>query len=144
MALTERTRKFVMEITTNGTDPKVAAKSLGIPADSVTLMMKNPTVQREINAALSDQGLDNKYFVSKLRELCEANNGKYQPDWAARKSGLAMLMAVAGHEAPKQVNQTTTVMTYEERLLMIAEAENKEPILLEVESCQDLQTNGSE
>lgn len=121
--LSERTRKFVMEITTNGTDPIVAAKSVGMPESAVPAMMNNPAIKREIDTALGVQGLDQTYFASKMRDLCEATNAKGQPDWGARAKGLTMLKDIFGYEAPKQVHQTTTVVTYEERLMMIADEE---------------------
>ncbi len=123
MALSERTRKFVMEITTNGTEPEAAAKLVGLPASSVPAMMNNPVIRREIDTALSVQGIDHEYFASKMRDLCEATNSKGDPDWSARAKGLGMLKDILGYEAPKQLQQTTTVVTYEERLLMLANEE---------------------
>ena len=123
MALSERTRKFVMEITTNGTEPEAAAKLVGLPAQSVPAMMNNPVIRREIDTALGIQGIDQEYFASKMRDLCEATNSKGDPDWGARAKGLVMLKDIMGYEAPKQLQQTTTVVTYEERLLMLANEE---------------------
>jgi hypothetical protein len=119
--LSERTRKFVMEITTNGTAPEDAAKIAGLPVSAVPAMMNNPIIKREIDTALEAQGVDDTYFASKLRQLCDACNPKGQPDWGARAKGLAMLKEIKGHEAPKKVEQTNTTITYEERLLMIAD-----------------------
>lgn len=121
--ISERSRRFVMEITTQGTSPEDAAKLAGIPETSIPALMNNPAVVREINIALESQGLDRIYFASKLKELCEAVDGKGNPVWAARGKGLDMLKDIYGYEAPKQVQQTTTVVTYEERLLMLANDE---------------------
>jgi len=123
VALSERTRKFVMEITQHGTEPEAAAKLVGLPVQAVPGMMTNPAIRREIDTALNDQGIDHEYFASKMRDLCEATNSKGDPDWSARAKGLVMLKDVLGYEAPKQVQQTTTVVTYEERLLMLANEE---------------------
>lgn len=112
-----------MEITTNGTEPEAAAKLVGLPAQSVPAMMGNPAIRREIDTALGMQGIDHEYFASKMRDLCEATNSKGAPDWGARAKGLGMLKDVLGYEAPKQLQQTTTVVTYEERLLMLANEE---------------------
>ena len=119
-AMSERTRKFVMEITQNGSSPPDAAKLVGLPPAAAPALMANQAVKREIDTALGVQGLDQVYFASKMRELCEATNSKGDPDWGARSKGLTMLKDIFGYEAPKQVNQTTTVVTYEERLLMLA------------------------
>jgi len=123
--LTERTRKFVMEIAKNGTSPDNAAKLVGISTNVVPVLMANPIVKREIEVSLDKQGINHKYFASKMVELCEAENSKGEPDWGARAKGLGMLKEILGYEAPKQVQQTTTVVTYEERLLMLA---NEEPV----------------
>lgn len=120
MALSERTRKFVMEITRNGTAPEDAAKAVGLPVSSVPEMMNNPAVKREIDLALGAVGIDQNYFANRLKELCEAKNANGFPDWSARAKGVQMLKDISGHDAPKQVNQSTTTYSYEERLLQIA------------------------
>jgi hypothetical protein len=143
--LSERTKKFVMEITQNGVPPLPAAKAVGIPEHAVPTLMSHPVVKRDIETSLDGQGLTPAFFSSKMRELCEATTPKGDPDWSARAKGLGMLKDILGYEAPKQVQQTTTVVTYEERLLMIAEEERSADhgIITEISCRQETPRIGS-
>jgi len=121
--LSEKTRKFVMEITTGGSSPEAAAASVGIPQNAIPALMSSPAIRREIDLALGRQGINEDYFSTKLKQLCEAETPKGDPDWSARSKGLTMLKDIYGHDAPKEIKQTTTTITYEERLLQIADSE---------------------
>ena len=118
--LSDRTRKFVMHVSTSGMNPIDAAKAAGLPTSAVPAMLKNPVIRREIDAALMDDGLHPTYFANKLKELCEASNSKGLPDWSARAKGLSVLRDVLGYDAPKKIEQKTTI-SYEERLMMIGD-----------------------
>jgi hypothetical protein len=121
LSLSERTRKFVMDITTNGTSPEAAAKAVGFPVSAVPALMSNPSVRRDIDVSLEKQGITPVYFASKLRELCEALTPKGDPDYKVQLSALGMVKDILSYDAPKKVEQTNTTVTYEERLLMISD-----------------------
>jgi hypothetical protein len=102
--------------------PVDAAKAAGLPTAAVPEMMKNPVIRREIESALADDGITPTYFSNKLKELCEASNSKGNPDWSARAKGVSILRDIFGFDAPKKIEQKTTI-SYEERLLMIGETD---------------------
>lgn len=122
VALSERTRKFVMEIT-SGATPEEAIKTAGLPPNSAPELLNNPAIKREIDIALGVQGIDETYFAGKLKDLCEAEDGKGNPVWSARAKGLELVKELLSYAPPKNTGETKTTYTYEERLLMIANEE---------------------
>ena len=109
-----------------GQKAKDAAVNSGYPektaAKTAKALMATDGVKREIDIQLAAMGLDEKFFVTNLKGLIEAETvdkeGRPCTDFNARGKGLVIMKDIKGFDAPKKTE--TTHVSFEARLEIIA------------------------